>query len=31
MSKDGKSKAVVLANAIKHDFKSKNPPQDGPT
>ena len=29
MSKDGKSKAVVLANAIKHDFKSKNPPQGG--
>ena len=24
-SKDGKGKAEVFANAIKHDFKSKNP------
>ena len=23
--KDGKGKAEVFANAIKHDFKSKNP------
>ena len=23
--KDGKGKADVFANAIKHDFKSKNP------
>ena len=23
--KDGKGKAYVFANAIKHDFKSKNP------
>ena len=25
MKKDGKGKADVFANAIKHDFKSKNP------